>query len=255
MEDGIYSRLSIIQTQLENLSGVSISSSCGSSSDDLWSGLDADFVASDMNNSYLFYDSQQVGSSSHTCYNTLSMPPVMSTGAISNLTASQAPVVSLNNVSTTSVYYNGLPMPSVIPQNIVITTTSLTDPIMSPPSTISKSSKILQMESSTLTSNSSKILQMESFLGLTSIEINEMKTEACSRRNFASKLAKHAFTEERRKCNCRGKRGKDRLDPNRLNIIKALTYHYYPLKQGCDEDENWLTECVKAIDEVNRRKK
>ena len=241
MEDGIYSRLSIIQTHLENLSGVSISSSCGSSSDDLWSGLDADFVASDMNNSYLFYDSQQVGSSSHICYNTLSMPPVMSTGAISNLTASQAPIVSHNNVSTTSVYYNGLPMPSVIPQNIVITTTNLTDPIMSPPSTISKSSKILQMES---------------FLGLTSIEINEMKTEACSRRNFASKLAKHAFTEEeRRKCNCRGKRGKDRLDPNRLNIIKVLTYHYYPLKQGCDEDENWLTECVKAIDEVNRRKK
>ena len=73
LEDGIYSRLSIIQTHLENLSGVSISSSCGSSSDDLWSGLDADFVASDMNNSYLFYDSQQEGSSSHTCYNTLSM--------------------------------------------------------------------------------------------------------------------------------------------------------------------------------------
>lgn len=182
------------------------------------------------------------------------MPSVMSTGAISNHTASP-PIVNHNNVSTTGVYYNVAPMPSVILQNNTITTTSLTDSIMSPPSTSNNSLKLLQMESPTLTSNSS-ILQMESFLGLTSIEINKMKIEACSRRNFAAKLAKHAFTEEeRRKCNCRGKRGKDRLDPNRLNVIRALTYHYYPLKQGYDEDENWLNECVKAIDEVNRRKK
>ena len=43
-------------------------------------------------------------------------------------------------------------------------------------------------------------------------------------------------------------RGKDHLNPNRLNVIKALTYYYYPLKQGCDEGENWLNECIKATE-------
>lgn len=243
LQDGIFSQLSRIESQLENLSGASTSTTSGSSSDDLWSGLDPDFVVGNINNAcYLFDDAQQMGSSLGTCCNTLSMAPVMSTGPISNHTASQPPTINHDIVSTTGVYYNASPMPSAIPQLLhsAITTTSLTDSIMSPAST----------------SNPSKILQMERFLGLTSIEINEMKTEACSRRNFAAKLVKHAFTEEeRRKCNCRGKRGKDRLDPNRLNVIKALTYYHYPLKQGCDEDENWLNECVKAIDEVYRRKK
>lgn len=66
---------------------------------------------------------------------------------------------------------------------------------------------------------------MEKFLGLTSTEINDMKADACSRHNFATKLVKHTFTkEERQKCNCRVKQGKDHLDPNRLNMIRALIY-------------------------------
>ncbi len=32
-------------------------------------------------------------------------------------------------------------------------------------------------------------------------------------------------------------------------------YRYYPLKQGgLKEDDDWNKECVKAIDELNRRK-
>ena len=129
--------------------------------DDIWSGLDIDF---DMNNTtcYLFDDSQQ------------SMPPVMSTctGATTKHTSTQAPFVSHHNVLTTGVYYNAPPTSLVKPQNNLVTTTGLA----AAGSIISTSS------------NSSTIPQMEKFLGLTSTEINDMKADPCSRRNFATKL-------------------------------------------------------------------
>ena len=74
------------------------------------------------------------------------MTSVMSAGAMSNESASHAPIVNHINVSTTDVWYNAPSMPSKIPQ----TATSLTDSIMSP--------KILQIESPALTSNSTKII-------------------------------------------------------------------------------------------------
>ena len=95
----------------------------------------------------------------------------------------------------------------------------------------------------------------ESAIGLTKLEVEMIFKESSSRKNFAARLTKRAFTEEERKrSNCHGKRGKDRLDPTRLGIVRRLTYYYYPLKQGQSEESDWLKECVKAIDEVNRRK-
>ena len=79
------------------------------------------------------------------------------------------------------------PMPSGIPQKKLLCT-SLTDCVMSSISTSSDSSQIVQIESPTLTGNSTKILQMKRFLRLNSININEMKTEACSRLNFAASI-------------------------------------------------------------------
>jgi len=60
--------------------------------------------------------------------------------------------------------------------------------------------------------------------------------------------------EEHRRSNCSGKRGKEKLDPRRLNVVGKLTYCHFPLKQGEDENKDWQTQCVKAIDELNRRK-
>lgn len=98
--------------------------------------------------------------------------------------------------------------------------------------------------------------QLESVLHLSKQEVDLIYRESNSRKNFSAKLCKQVFTEEeRRMSNCHGKRGKTRLDPTRLGVVRAITYKYYPLKQGgLKEEDDWNKECVKAIDEINRRK-
>ena len=56
LEDDIYSQISRIETCLQNLSGASTISSSGSSADHLWSGLDADFLVSETNNTCYFFN-------------------------------------------------------------------------------------------------------------------------------------------------------------------------------------------------------
>ncbi len=72
-----------------------------------------------------------------------------------------------------------------------------------------------------------------------------------SRKNFAARLMKKSLTEEERKTSkCHGKRGKDRLDPTRLGVVREITYRYYPLRQGgIKEKDYWTKECVKVIDD------
>jgi len=55
LEDGIYSQLSRIEMHLKNLSSVSTSSGSDSTTDDLWSGLDPDFVAGNINDTCYFF--------------------------------------------------------------------------------------------------------------------------------------------------------------------------------------------------------
>jgi hypothetical protein len=87
-----------------------------------------------------------------------------------------------------------------------------------------------------------------------------------SRRNFAAHLTKLVFTpRERLESNCNGRNGKNKLDINRLQIIRNTIFKYYPCKQSTlvldgdtissgDNDENtvWYRDCIPAIDESNR---
>jgi hypothetical protein len=87
-----------------------------------------------------------------------------------------------------------------------------------------------------------------------------------SRRNFAAQLTKLVFTpRERLESNCNGRNGKNKLDINRLQVIRNTLFKYYPCKQSTlvldgdtistgDNDENtvWFRDCIPAVDESNR---
>ena len=52
-----------------------------------------------------------------------------------------------------------------------------------------------------------------------------------------------------------GRKGKKRLDPERMSLVRKLTYSLRPLKPGEDEDLNWKKHCATAIDTANRKDK
>ena len=58
--------------------------------------------------------------------------------------------------------------------------------------------------------------------------------------------------EERAISNVAGVLGKSKLDPKRVDYIKRETYRMYPLQSKENEKKVW-SDCVAAIDEVNRR--
>ena len=77
--------------------------------------------------------------------------------------------------------------------------------------------------------------------------------EAGSRKNFATKLVRQVFSlQEREVSNVMGLKGKKRLDPTRMELVKSLTFALRPVKPGENEDGIWRKECVKAIDSANR---
>ena len=82
-----------------------------------------------------------------------------------------------------------------------------------------------------------------------------VKTRAmsCSRGNFAANLNREWFTvSERKTCNIRGRNGKKQLSPQRVKRIYDAVFQMYPCFQKTSEKEAWA-ECVRAIDESNRR--
>ena len=52
-----------------------------------------------------------------------------------------------------------------------------------------------------------------------------------------------------------GRKGKKRLDSNRMSLVRRLTYQLRPLKPGEKEEENWRKTCTVAIDTANRKEK
>ena len=93
-------------------------------------------------------------------------------------------------------------------------------------------------------------------LGLSPNLVKVINREANSRQNLASKLVKKVYSKkERDTCNVHGRKGKKRLDPERMSLVQQLTYHLRPLKPGENEAENWRKTCVVAIDTANRKDK
>ena len=68
------------------------------------------------------------------------------------------------------------------------------------------------------------------------------------------KLIRASFEErELRTSNVYGRKGKLKLDAARTASVREIVYKYWPLKPGTNEDQDWNKNCVKAIDEANRR--
>ena len=56
---------------------------------------------------------------------------------------------------------------------------------------------------------------------------------------------------EQEASNVRGLKRKKRLNPARMEMIRALTFTLRPLKPEESEEEVWKEECIKAIDSGN----
>ena len=93
-------------------------------------------------------------------------------------------------------------------------------------------------------------------LGLSPNLVRIVNQEANSRQNFAARLVKKAYSKKEREMgNVHGRKGKRRLDPERMELVKRLTYNLRPVKPRESEDDNWKKTCVIAIDTANRRDK
>lgn len=91
-------------------------------------------------------------------------------------------------------------------------------------------------------------------LGLSPNLARVMEKESNSRKNLASKIVRNVFSShEREISNVRGLKGKKRLNPGRMELVRALTFTLRPLKPGESEEEVWKKECTKAIDSANRK--
>jgi hypothetical protein len=78
-------------------------------------------------------------------------------------------------------------------------------------------------------------------------------SESSSRKNLAAKLVRQVFsTLERESSNVMGLKGKKRLDPCRIELVRSLTFSLQPIKPGENEEEKWRKECIKAIDSAYR---
>ena len=85
--------------------------------------------------------------------------------------------------------------------------------------------------------------------------LSEIATNATSRKNFAAVLNRRIFSEEERKVsNVSGTKGKKKLDPHWIGIIKETVFRYWPFEPGKPKINAWR-ECIRAIDTTNRQLK
>ena len=109
-----------------------------------------------------------------------------------------------------------------------------------------------QHASGSLASSSS----VPTLIELTPEQIKRVKDISSSKKNFAAKLVHESFSKEVLiSSNVNGRKGKNKLDPDKISAIRKIVYSYWPLKPGSSEDKDWSKKCTKAIDEAGRRLK
>ena len=95
---------------------------------------------------------------------------------------------------------------------------------------------------------------LPSFFELTTEQIRRIKEASSSRKNFAAKLVHEIFPQEvLTSSNVNGRKGKSKLDPEKMSTVRQIVYTYWPLKPGACEEKDWASKCTKAIDEAGRR--
>ena len=109
----------------------------------------------------------------------------------------------------------------------------------------------LQASNSAPVSPVQVILSNDKKDGLEPSKILQLRTNSCSRENFASKLVKELFTvEDRTTSNVKGVMGKKKLNEEKMSYVQAVTFQNYPCV-SCEQKIAW-SKCVKAIDTANR---
>ena len=87
---------------------------------------------------------------------------------------------------------------------------------------------------------------------LSDIKTAIIRSKSCSRKNFATNLARELFTpEERCTSNVAGACGKQKLDPEKVYFIKNSLFEHFPLSSTENSHKAWQ-DCVKAIDSASR---
>ena len=88
--------------------------------------------------------------------------------------------------------------------------------------------------------------------GFSDMQAAAIRSKSCSRKNFATNLARELFSvEERRTCNVSGACGKGKLDNEKMEVIQRACFEMYPLTNAENHHKAWQ-ECIKAIDTAGR---
>ena len=93
-------------------------------------------------------------------------------------------------------------------------------------------------------------------LGLSPNLVKALERESNSRQNLAVNIVRNVYTKrerERESSNVYIRKGKKRLDPVKMALVRKLTYSIKLLKPGEDENENWEKTCTVAIDSANSK--
>ena len=87
---------------------------------------------------------------------------------------------------------------------------------------------------------------------LCDLQAAAIRSKSCSRKNYATNLARELFSqEERSTCNVSGKCGKGALDAKRTAQIRRSCFEMFPFTNAENHYKAWQ-ECVKAIDTAGR---
>ena len=85
------------------------------------------------------------------------------------------------------------------------------------------------------------------------VDLFEVRTKSCSRKNCAANLVRSVFTpDEMRSSNVRGVLGKQKLDKGKIAWTKSNVFRLYPLLETETEKTAWAG-CIRSIDEACRR--
>ncbi|EDO39525.1 predicted protein [Nematostella vectensis] len=84
--------------------------------------------------------------------------------------------------------------------------------------------------------------------------VMQIKCKSCSIGNFSVQLLRYIFQgEELSNKNCSGTRGKEQIDPVKLQFIKQTVYEHYNIPT--EEKATTWRHCIRAMDEFLRRPK
>ena len=84
------------------------------------------------------------------------------------------------------------------------------------------------------------------------IKVAAIRARSCSRKNFATNLARELFSyDERCSSNVSGTCGKEKLDTKRMEVIKKFCFENFPLSTTENSYKAWH-DCIKAIDTAGR---